>query len=358
MKILITDRLSANHFIAESWRNAFNMMQNQAVLWSEDVKCTYDVFQEFSPEIFIGSSWQLNRSQVDCLAKHKDCKILLSVSNWGKEDGKVDKEKFPIHFASDEEKRLVAVLKEKRPDFEHVFAQYHNSYAEETLGEWKQLGVTPFGLNVSADISEYFLTPPQKDCKCDLVFCGGSWKYKNENLHRFLSPLFYPQTQLSLKVFGSGWSGPQSMGYASAETIRKHYASATICPNILEPHSTVFGYDISQRVFQILASGGFCLSQRVASLERDLFPDGGVAYFDDERDYFDSIDHFLKNLQERVQFMQEGAGRVYSHHTNLHRVSTMLGKLGYPIEAQQALTLASDKYIEVVSNYRNMLNES
>ncbi len=158
---------------------------------------------------------------------------------------------------------MLEQLKKETGKPDYVFNYYTNKYADYTHGGWKELGITPVGMPLSVNLSEYALTQPSKEHTADVVFCGGYWPYKSRTIAPYLFPLTYEPFGFKVKIFGQGWPLPECIGNASANTIRNYYASAKVCPNLFEEHSLVWGYDLNSRLFQIAACGGF---QRVARL--------------------------------------------------------------------------------------------
>ena len=68
----------------------------------------------------------------------------------------IDKEKYPILTARDDEIQLVEQLKKKtgKPDFVHN--HYHKNWISKTHNKWTSIGVEPVSLLHAADIFEYY----------------------------------------------------------------------------------------------------------------------------------------------------------------------------------------------------------
>jgi hypothetical protein len=314
------------------------------------VRSPLDIFFEFRPDVFIGSTWQLDRALVKALVKYKDTNFILCANNWGENDEEVKKQ-FPIEFASDNEKQAVEILRKETGKPKYVFCQYHNDYAVETHKLWKNLGCEPFGLLLSADTTDYQLAKPQKEYVTDAVFVGGYWPYKAKQIAPYLFPL--TNTDLKVKIFGfGGWPVPNFLGAVSARNACKFYSSAKVCPNIFEPHSLTLGYDINQRTYQIPAAGGFQICQRVAGIEKHIFGDDEIVFADNQEDFITKCLYYIARPEERLSFIKKSIDTVYASHTNYHRVSKLLRYLELYDEAHEAIEKADVLYHQVYNMIR------
>lgn len=339
MNILITDRLSANHYIALGWANAFNSLGHNAVLWNTEQYPAFDVFNRFSPDIFITSSWQLDRAQIKCIAQRPDLKVLVSLSNWGDADKDLDEKK--THIASEQERLMVAELVKAAPHVKWGFCQYADKYVGQTHNKWRDVGIEPFGLLLGADIANFPITPPSPAYKSDLCLVSGRWPEKAKELDQYILSLCYPNTNLDIKLFGNGWGGiPQCLGYIPDNLVKNYYASATICPNVHEPQALETGIDVNQRSFQTLSCGGFQVSQWVRSMENDIFTNDEVVFVDNPTHFFNTVVHFRENPQERIPYIKRAVETVYDKHTFVHRVATMFEVLDDIGERDKALGFA------------------
>jgi hypothetical protein len=86
MKILIEMGQSAAYHYRLGWANAFASAGNNVNYWNTFQKSAFDVFTEFEPDIFIGTTWGLNRAIIKCIAARPELKVLLSAPNWGCRD--------------------------------------------------------------------------------------------------------------------------------------------------------------------------------------------------------------------------------------------------------------------------------
>lgn len=348
IKFLIQQGAGANFFIRSAWVNALSAMGHQVVYWNDQEKSALDIFYEFRPDVFIGSTWQLNSALVKAIIKYPQIKVLLCANNWSDNDEQV-KALYPIEFASDNEKNYVRQLKQAvgKPDF--VLCQYHDKYAQETHKLWKTLDCELFGMLLSADITEYQLTTPDKKAASDVVFVGGYWPYKAKQIAPYLFPLARVDINLNMKVFGFGaWPIPNFLGNISSQTASLMYSSAKVCPNIFEPHSLDLGYDVNQRTYQVAAAGGFQICQDVKSVKEDVFPNGEIVFANDPEDFISKCLLYIQSPELRLPYIKNSIDTVYRYHTNFHRVANILEKIGENAEADKALNIAKTTYDQVV----------
>lgn len=357
-KIIIHQGQGANNFIRMSWAHAFNAVGHTVVYWSDQVRSPYDIFYEHKDaQIFIGATYQLNNAIVKNLIARPDMKVLLYASQWGSDDDQIDKQKYPLLFATEEEKKLVERVVKGCPNFKYVVDKYPQNQMEQTHDHWKELGLISREVLVCANLTNYFLTKPSADPKyaAQLVFAGGLWAYKNKYLS-WLQNLCYPNTLLNVRIFGGGWSTPSAVGVASEETLRNSYASSTICPNLFEPHAIELLSDLNQRLFEVPACGGFQLTQNAIGV-RDLFSEDELVTFDDQKDFYEKVNHFLLHPEERLPFIERSAKRVYSQHTNYHRAIALSEMLDLPTEVLkercQLSQTTCEKFFDELENQKS-----
>lgn len=345
MRFLIQQGAGANFYIRNAWVTALRRIGHDVVYWNDQSRSPLDIFFEFKPDVFIGSTWQLNTGIVKALAKYPETKIALCANNWGENDEEVKKQ-FSIEFASDKEKLFVEQLRKLtgKPDF--IFCQYHDRYAKETHKLWRNVGCEPYGIMTCANIDEYQLTEPSKGRISDVVFVGGYWPYKSKQIAPYLFPL--TNTSLDVKIFGfGGWPVPNFLGGISSALVCPFYSSAKVCPNIFEPHSLALGYDVNQRTFQISAAGGFQVCQNVQSVKEDIFPEGGCVFADNQEDFLAKCLFYIQNPDQRIDHIIKGIHEVYFAHTNYHRTAQLMELLELHDEDLKLVSYAHDVFKHV-----------
>ena len=348
MKILISsDGPHAHYYIRMSWAKVFRAMGHDVVLWEKDHKPAFDAFDEFEPDLFMCQTYHINEALIKCIKQRPHMKVVMRASDWGDMQKEIDLNKYPILVAQDKEKWLMEKLKAEtgRPDFVHN--HYTQNWIDVTHNKWNEIGIKPISLIHGADIFDFYLRPPAKELKCDIGFVGGYWPYKAINLDKYLVNLCHPVGDYNIKIFGtSHWPVTQYLGTISSDNIGSLFASATISPNISEPHSQDFGYDVIERPFKILMSGGFCISDYVESMANDVFINNEIVFAKTPEEFKTLVDFYVKNPDERLKHMKAGYESVVKNHTYFERVATILENVGWEAEAKKCLEV-KNKFFEV-----------
>ena len=342
MKIMISnDGPHAHFYIRLGWAKVFNELGHEVVFWDIERKPAFDAFDEFDPDIFIGQTYNLTKSVVKCISERPDMKVVMRASDWGDMQNEIDFKRFPVLVAREDEKTLVKELKEKtgKPDF--VYNHYHDKWMSQTHNNWSSEGINVVSMLHGADVFDYIDSEFEDSLKSDVSFIGGYWDYKAKSIDKYLIPLCHPVGKYNVKIFGNqGWPVVQYLGFLPNESVKNVFRSATISPNISEPHSQEFGYDIIERPFKVLISKGFCISDYVQSMAEDVFKDGEVLYAKSPQDFLDLIDHYIKNPEEREEHIEKGYNCVLNNHTYFHRVSTIFENLDLEKEKMKCDRLA------------------
>ena len=328
MKILISsDGTHAHYFQRLAWANAFNSIGFQAVLWDCKKTNAFDAFDSFEPDIFMGQAYNLDDALIKCIYERPHLKVALRAGDWGDHGAEVDKSKYNILYCSDREKKILEKLKKEtgKPDFVHI--HYNQKAVEKTHNHFNSIGIKPVSLMMCADTVVYGNARFDPRLECDIGFVGGYWPHKGIIINKYLFPLLGDVGEYKVKIFGNQpWPVNQYCGLIQDEDVKNLFLSARICPNLSEPHAHEFGIDVNERIFKILISGGFCISDNVKSYE--MFKDG-IVIAESPKDFKDKIDFYLKNPEEREQIKQKGHIIVRDNHTGFHRVSEIMKNLGY-----------------------------
>lgn len=145
-------------------------------------------------------------------------------------------------------------------------------------------------------------------------------------------------------VYGSGWT-PDLLGgqqlveeHVANASLPGYYASAKIVLNDHWPDMAAEGF-LSNRLYDVAASGGFVISDAVAGLEQEF--DGGIPGFSDDDELEALIVRFLADADQRERLAARSRAAVLARHTIVHRVDTMLDLIGPAIAARPATVTAS-----------------
>ena len=188
MKFLFWRFPSANHYITMGWMSALQEMGYDSQIWPEGTPA-FDIFDIIEPDVFVGTTYDLDRATIKCILERPNMKVALKSNNWGPIDEKIDLDKFPIGISTENERRKVLDLVEKAGNRVLLFNWYHPNRMEETMGFWDEAGVPTIGLQPAADTTKYRESLPKEELECDLGFIGGYWGYKGQNIKKYLIPL-------------------------------------------------------------------------------------------------------------------------------------------------------------------------
>ncbi len=336
MKILCNYNHCAPSYIFTGLGRTFAAAGHEFMFWVMDSKPAFDIFSEYEPDIYIGRTFEIDRALYKCIASRPHMKVILYASAWGDLIDKINPQDYPIVRINDNEKRLIAQLKHDtgKPDF--VFLHSHENWLQATLGGWHSIGVKPVSLLNAADTFDYLNGEYTKEFDSDISFVGGYWPYKARNLDRFLLPLCF-ERKLKVKIFGNQpWPVSQYLGIIDNNCVKDVFASAKVCVNISEPHSTDFGFDVIERPYKILASGGFCVSDYVESMDKDIFGDS-IVYAHSPLELKQLINHYVENPEDRLRYMQRGQEIVLKEHTYFDRAYKVFIELGLHEQAHRVL---------------------
>jgi len=176
-------------------------------------------------------------------------------------------------------------------------------------------GVVPF----ATDPEIFF---PQADAQLAhrVAFVGNDIRGPEVN-HRY----FLPALPFGLVIYGNrAWHPPLDRacrGKIAAEDLPKLYSSANVN---LNAHITehVLWNTVNLRVYDILASGGFVISDRTRELE-DEFGDS-VICTEGEEDLWAKLVRYLADPQARRTFGENGRNLVCDRHTYAERARVVV----------------------------------
>lgn len=187
----------------------------------------------------------------------------------------------------------------------------------------KYCGVSAFWLPAAVDPSVYY--PEERPEKEGVCFVG-SWYRRREELIRSL--IGFPLT-----ISGPGWEKVLALEGAvitaagqRPESCRRHFSTAAVNLNIsyMKPWGEVPFSQVSPRVFEILACGGFLVSDRPADM-LELFTDGThYAGFDRPDDLGEAVRYYLDHPSEAGTIARQGLTHVLEHHTWEHRIGQLM----------------------------------
>ena len=336
MKIMIaSDGPHAHYYERMAWAKAFNACQNEVSVWDINQPPAFDAFDKFEPDIFLGQSYNMDRSVYQCIKERPHLKVGLRAGDWGDFSKNIDRSKYNVLFADPLEIDMIRKLKDEtgKPDFVHI--HYDKDAIKVTHNHWEEAGIKVESIMMSADIFDYTGGVSKKEYESDLVFVGGYWPYKAEIIDRYLLPMCYPLGKYRIKIYGNQqWSVPQYMGFVDNDEVKNVFASSKVCPNLSEPHAHAFGIDVNERCFKLLSNRCFCVSDGIPALKK-IFEDKGVVFADSPKEFQELIHHYINNPEETQRHIDVGYDTVMKHHTNLHRTAQIFSALGLKRKSQE-----------------------
>jgi len=345
LKILIAnDGYHAHYFERMSWLNAFNSINFIEAQIYDTKTPAFRIFDEFQPDIFIGQLYNLDKATIKCIKNRPHLKVALRAGDWS--DFHTDP-RFNILQTTQKEIKLLEDLKNETGQPEFIYIHYEQESVNQTHSHFvNKLNIPAVGILLCADIHSYLNPEYDPALECDIGFVGGYWPYKGQIINKYLLPLCYPVNKYKIKIFGNqGWTGVnQYCGHIKEEKVKNLFRSARICPNLSEPHAHEYGIEVNERSFKVLAAGGFCVGDNVASHKR-IFKDGMV-FADNEQDFQDHVNYYLNNYDEAEKIAKQGQKIVLSEHTNYHRIAQFLNRFGYEKESSSILSLWNKYYAE------------
>jgi Glycosyl transferases group 1 len=314
---VIAKGIAATQHYRMGYARVLASMGADVTIWDPQVRPAADLFVEQSFSHLLLGTWELTPSVVRNVID-KGTKLFLWAPNKGLGDKDVDLNNplDTVQIATQTEVDLVEKL-ERAGAVREVFSYYHHKHLDYTHTTWQEMGISTIGLPLAADLFMYPLTKPDPNIASDFAFVGGRWVQKAACLDPYILPLCHPSMGLSGKIYGSGhWPVPNHLGWISDELVPKLFASSKVCPCVYEPIATLHKEDLSERVYKVVSSGGFPVSQDVPAL-RDMWTKDEVVSVPLES-FHETVWHFCKYPEERLPFMKRAIKRSYAEH-NYHR---------------------------------------
>jgi Glycosyl transferases group 1 len=188
---------------------------------------------------------------------------------------------------------------------------------------WRRRGAALISLPLACDTGLYWQSNGTgKYDAVRIAFVGGYWPYKARSFDLYLKPY-----ESMLTVYGY-WPWPYAGygGQLSDEEEPLLYRNAALSPAINEPHVSVMGIDLNERVFKVLGSGGLCVTD-VTPAYASLFAPGELLIPQTLDEYHDMVRAVLKDPAAFARYREAGRAAVQQRHTYKHRAEQVLSLL-------------------------------
>lgn len=157
------------------------------------------------------------------------------------------------------------------------------------------------------------LTPLKRDKKYDIVFIGNT---KQGKIRKIISDI--GASRYKVKIWGWGWKGiiPDEWyggEYYENENLNELYASSKIALNDHHNDMRKEGF-INPRILDVLASGGFVISDRVQGIE-DIFGNS-VPVYDTPEELHRLIDAYINDSEARDAIAGKGQIKALQYTCN------------------------------------------
>jgi spore maturation protein CgeB len=137
---------------------------------------------------------------------------------------------------------------------------------------------------------------------------------------------------IDVGIWGGGWEAAEGLNGFPIESWRadnitptdaaKVYNLAKICPNVHHPQTKRGG--MNTRTYEIIAAGGFELTDNVRGLEEHFEIGREILVYDSPEHFRELVDYYLSNPVERTDVIQRGRARVMRDHTYERRLQFIL----------------------------------
>lgn len=214
-------------------------------------------------------------------------------------------------------RRLVQKVLSTEPDFLFTISpESRFEYYE----QWMRYGARLVSLPLACDTRLYpGCGEPFEKGSVDLAFVGGFWPYKARQFDIYLRPF-----SEHLDVFGySSWPFGRYRGQIALDREGALYTAARVSPVINEPHVSIMGIDLNERVFKVLGSGGLAVTD-ATSAYRDWFLADELLVPDSPREYMEIARAVLEGAEDFESYRSRGKSAVLDRHTYEHRATRFL----------------------------------
>jgi len=301
-------------YIMRGFKNALKHAGHSVKPWDGE----RESFEQFEPDIYIGCSGWRQPIPHD-LVKKFNTRIVIHVNPYGS----INLEQISNGPNINEPQNTIEWVKDQKPDL-----LFGYGYGQEDIDKYwnKWLSISDVVMAApAADHIEYYQVDHDHEWAHDLAFVGGRWGYKATNIDKYLVPLL-PKYDVGIYGWG-GWQPIRKSQKIDDNDVRKLFSSSKIGPCIHEPHSSVYGIDVPERVFKVPLCGLLAISDQSASLHR-YFPKDIMPMAETPQQYEDFIKYYLKHDMERKEIALKQKNHILQHHTYLNRVSKIFEGLG------------------------------
>jgi hypothetical protein len=298
MKILCLETPKTCRHTFQGWANILKKNGHEFNFCNINKKPVFDAFDECDPDLFIGTVTDITRGVATCLTEFKIPAILYS----------------PPYLSLEEiDIECVQQLRKDCGQPELIFNFADNKSLNQSLGGWSKEGFKIKNILRAADTTLFNYTKPKPEFEADVAYVG--------NFTPHVIPYIFPlchNTPYSVRIFGTGsWPIVNYLGQVDRKNVHEIYASSKISLSISPPNDI----EPDGEVFNIIASGGFCLAN---NFPEDILK---IEKFSNKEELQNLVDQYTASPAKN-QLRQQ----VLENHTYAHRLQHLLKVLGFSDE--------------------------
>jgi len=333
-----TETIYAYRTIYAGYKNAFEDLGYLFRTLTSDDNLK-DVLENFKPNIFMTSThnYFLRYLDLELIMKYRKKGMVMFT--------KIDFWNSPMKWSRLNEAKSLKNEKEKIKNIKEGFLGdifYHNCEQDDprmkgfTETTKKNFETIPLAADKTIMFQEY-----DEKFQADISYIGTNLPQKKKIFKSLLFPL---NRRYNLKIYGQDWilkdkifGVIQKFGqYFNIKLLikiqksklnlsdeRKIYSSSKICVNIHEDYQRYYGKDVNERLFKIPICKAFQITDYVECIEKYLNKDE-IILAQTKEEWFNKIDYYMKNPQERKKIAEKGYIKVMKKHTYHNRVKQII----------------------------------
>ena len=317
MKVLICHRPGgAFGFISDGWLNALQHAKITAKRWDGKAESWY----AFKPDVYIGASG--HRQPIPRKVDRGNCKIALHVNPCG-----------PIQIKPNinEAHNAIVWVKAQFPSI--VFGYGHKDDLP-YWSYWERDGIKWVPMATAGDATLYSPVNGPHNI-VDIAYIGGYWSYKANNIDKYLIPVI---SDVGISKLHYGWGNwPKEFGVREApdSKVVTTLATCRVGPCVSEPHTTIHGIDLPERVFKVILSGAVAVHDPVPNLSKYI---PSIIMATTPAEYHNMIKELVRlSDSSRTAIALKQYNDVFNSQTYHHRLATLFKALGFHDEAKALL---------------------
>jgi len=210
-----------------------------------------------------------------------------------------------------------------------IWSQWEPDFVEPFFAGYMELGIPVIPLPYAGDTLGWCeIVDRDIDLEFDIAFVG-NLKHRLRGNISLIKKLLNTSTRSKIKlVGGEDWEhylGIYAEPMIEGQDPSDFYRRAIVAPNIHTKRQREHGLQLNDRVFQIPASGGFQICDN--PLVRRYFKANELLMANNENDFLEMTNYFLRNPEKRIAYINAGMQAVVAKHSYVNRVHKILNEL-------------------------------